>query len=181
MSKLQWHCTVTCKCEASLDIYPAHIFAWLLVPLDPCHLIAVTAACDVLLKALCTKYGYEDSALRRSNGLNATSISMEGMGETWLQILITYSKAHRSWASYQIRKIAGGACAWNAGNVFPHRLFQRKPIVSDPGMHHGTCGTHVPWCMSGSLTLGGGENVPGIPSACAPTILRIWQKAHAQV
>ena len=23
--------------------------------------------------------------------------------------------------------------------------------VSDPGMHHGTCVTHVPWCMSGSL------------------------------
>ena len=27
--------------------------------------------------------------------------------------------------------------------------------------------THVPWCMLGSLTLGGGENVPGIPGACA--------------
>ena len=27
--------------------------------------------------------------------------------------------------------------------------------------------THVPWCMSGSLTSGGGENVPGIPGACA--------------
>ena len=35
------------------------------------------------------------------------------------------------------------------------------------GMHHGTCVTHVPWCMSGSLTNGGGENVPGIPGACA--------------
>ena len=35
-------------------------------------------------------------------------------------------------------------------------------------MHHGTCVTHVPWCMSGSLTRGGGgENVPGIPGACA--------------
>ena len=42
-----------------------------------------------------------------------------------------------------------------------------KPVVSDPGMHQGTCGTHVPWCMSGSLTRGGGENVPGIPGACA--------------
>ena len=34
-------------------------------------------------------------------------------------------------------------------------------------MHHGTCVTHVPCCMSGSLTRGGGENVPGIPGACA--------------
>ena len=82
------------------------------------------------------------------------------------------------WASYQIRKIAGCACAGNAGNVFPRRRFQRKPLVSDPGMHHGTCVTHVPWCMSGSLTRGDGENVPGIPGACAPAILRIWQEAH---
>ena len=44
-----------------------------------------------------------------------------------------------------------------------HRL-QRKPLVSDCGMHHGTCVTHVPWCISGSLTRGDGENVPG---ACA--------------
>ena len=79
------------------------------------------------------------------------------------------------WASYLIRKIAGCACAGNAGNVFPRRRFQRKPLVSDPGMHHGTCVTHVPWCMSGSLTCGDGENVPG---ACAPAILRIWQEAH---
>ena len=34
-------------------------------------------------------------------------------------------------------------------------------------MHHGTCVTHVPWCMSGSLNRGGGENAPGIPGACA--------------
>ena len=82
------------------------------------------------------------------------------------------------WASYQIRKIAGCACAGNAGNVFPRRRFQRKPLVSDPDMHHGTCVTHVPWCTSGSLTCGDGENVPGIPGACAPAILRIWQEAH---
>ena len=50
-------------------------------------------------------------------------------------------------------------------HIHHHRL-QRKPVVSDPGMHHGTCVTHVPWCMSGSLTRGGEENVPGIPGAC---------------
>ena len=85
------------------------------------------------------------------------------------------------WASYQIRKIAGCACAGNARNVFPCRRFQRKPLVSDPGMHHGTCVTHVPWCMSGSLTCGDRENVPGIPGACAPAILRIWQEAHCHL
>ena len=50
---------------------------------------------------------------------------------------------------------------------FPHHQLQRKPLVYDPGMHHGTCVTHVPWCMSGSLTRGGGKNVPGTPGACA--------------
>ena len=49
---------------------------------------------------------------------------------------------------------------------FPRHRLQRKPLVIDPGMHHGTCVTHVPWCMSGSLSRGGGENVPVIPGAC---------------
>ena len=39
------------------------------------------------------------------------------------------------------------------GMFLRHRL-HRNPLVSDPGMHHGTCVTHVPWCMSGSLTRG---------------------------
>ena len=46
------------------------------------------------------------------------------------------------------------------GTFSRHRL-QRKPLVSDPGV------THVPWCMSRSLSRGGGENAPGIPRACA--------------
>ena len=44
-----------------------------------------------------------------------------------------------SWASHQIRKVAGCACAGNARNVFPTTDFQNKLLVSDPGMHHGTC------------------------------------------
>ena len=59
---------------------------------------------------------------------------------------------------------------------FPRNRIQKKSRVSDPSLHHGTCVTHVPWCMSGSLTRGGGENVPGIPGACA--ILQICQEAH---
>ena len=43
---------------------------------------------------------------------------------------------------------------------FPCHQRQRKPLVSDPGMHHGTCGTHVTWGMSGSLNRCGGGNVP---------------------
>ena len=53
-----------------------------------------------------------------------------------------------AWASYQIHRIAGCACARNAMNVF------RAQRVSDPDMHHGTCVILVLWCMSGSLTGG---------------------------
>ena len=50
--------------------------------------------------------------------------------------------------------------------------FSPPPWASDPDMHHGTCVTHVPWCMPISLTSGFlwhrcRENVPGIPGACA--------------
>ena len=68
-------------------------------------------------------------------------------------------------ASYQIHKIAVCTCAGIAGNVIPATDFKEKQLVSDPGMHLGTCVTHVPRCMSGSPTRGGGENVPGIPGA----------------
>ena len=50
---------------------------------------------------------------------------------------------------------------------FPRHRLQMKPLVSGPGIHHGTCVKHVPRCMSGSLTCDCGENVPGIPGACA--------------
>ena len=56
---------------------------------------------------------------------------------------------------------------WRCREGIPRHQLERKPIVSDPGMHHGTCMTHVPWCMSGLLTRCAGENVLGIPGRCA--------------
>ena len=32
--------------------------------------------------------------------------------------------------------------------------FPPPPRVNDPDMHHGTCVTHVPWCMPRSVTSG---------------------------
>ena len=62
---------------------------------------------------------------------------------------------------------------------FHRQRVQRKALVINPGMHYGTCVAHVPWYMSGSLSRGVGENVPGIPDAYATLIfLRIWQEAH---
>ena len=59
-----------------------------------------------------------------------------------------------------------------------HRL-QRKLLVSDPGMYHGMCVTHVPWCMSGALTRSAGKNVAAFPEHAQTTIWRIWKEAHA--
>ena len=66
--------------------------------------------------------------------------------------------------------------------LFPRHRLQRKTLVRDLGMHHGMCVTHVPWCMSVSLTRGAGENVtPAFPAHAQPAILRIWQEAHGYV
>ena len=49
---------------------------------------------------------------------------------------------------------------------YPRDRLQRKPLVSDPGMHH--CVTHVPRYMSASLTRTARKtDVPVIPGACA--------------
>ena len=54
----------------------------------------------------------------------------------------------------------------HAPGISSHRLQMFKGLlVSDPGIHHCTHVTHVPWCMLGSLARGGGENFPSIPSA----------------
>ena len=50
--------------------------------------------------------------------------------------------------------------------------FCLAPRVSNPDLHDGTCMMDVPSCMPGSLNkvsfeVGGRENVPGIPGACA--------------
>ena len=80
----------------------------------------------------------------------------------------------RQWASCQIRKIAGAHAPGMPGTFSP------SPQVSDPDMHHGTCVTHVPWCMPGSLTSGflwnrqWGKTFPAFLAHAQPAILRIW-------
>ena len=85
------------------------------------------------------------------------------------------------WASYQIRKIAGAHAPGMPGKFSP------PPRVSDPGMHHGTCVTHVPWCMLGSLSNDflwsrrRGKTFPAFPAHAQTAILRIWQEAHGSL
>ena len=63
---------------------------------------------------------------------------------------------------------------WNCRERFPRHRLQRKPLVSDPGMHHGTCVTHVAWYTSGSLTAVAGKTFPAFPTHAQPEIVRIW-------
>ena len=78
------------------------------------------------------------------------------------------------WASCQIRKIAGEHASGMLGTFSP------SPQVSDPDMHQGTCVTHVPWCIPGSLTSGflwhrrRGKTFPAFPAHAQPAILHIW-------
>ena len=76
--------------------------------------------------------------------------------------LIAMVLVHGPFTRYVKLRVAPG----NAGNVFPAPI-SKEPLVSDPGLHHVTCVTHVPLCMSGSLTHGGKKNVSDIPGPCA--------------
>ena len=72
-----------------------------------------------------------------------------------------------AWASCQIRKIAGCACAGNAGNVFRATAGYRSRHASRhvrPRTCRDACRDRSP---AVSFELGGGENIPGIPGACA--------------
>ena len=104
-----------------------------------------------------TTVGYSNYSTMRNFYANCFSISLPSV----------WKRMNSPWASCQIRKIAGAHAPGMPGTFSP------SSQVSDPDMHHGTCLTHVPWCMPGSLTSGflwnwrRGGNVPGIPGACA--------------
>ena len=97
---------------------------------------------------------------------------------TLFQITACRGSGGKPWASCQMRKIASAHAPGMPGTFSP------PPRVSDPDMHHGTCVTHVPWCMPGSLTSGflwsrwWGKTFPAFPAHAQSAILRIWQEAH---
>ena len=93
--------------------------------------------------------------------------------EEWI-VRLVQAMYNNAWTSCQIREIAGAHAPGMPGTFSP------SPQVSDPDMHHGTCVTHVPWCMPGSLTSGfiwnrrRGKTFPAFPAHAQPAILRIW-------
>ena len=76
---------------------------------------------------------------------------------------------YSSWSHWPLTRYVKLRVAHALGMPGP---FSPPPRVSDRDMHHGTCVTHLSWCMPGSLSSAilwyrCGGNVPGIPSACA--------------
>ena len=90
------------------------------------------------------------------------------------KFVLCYFPFCQSWASCQIRQLVGAHAPGMPGT------FSLPPRVSNPDMHHGTCLTHVPWCMPGSLTRGflwiprRGKTFPAFPAHAQHAILRIW-------
>ena len=89
----------------------------------------------------------------------------------WLLLTHAYLAGLVEWYSsiglLPDEKNCGLHMRWECQKRFPYHWLQRKPLDNDPDMHHGMCVTQAPWCMWGSLTSGGRENIPSIPSACA--------------
>ena len=81
-------------------------------------------------------------------------------------LLAEYSGRSRSipWASYQIHKMAGCACAGNAGNVFPTTVGWGSRHASRH-VRHARDVMRDSW-LAVSFEIGVGANVSGIRSAC---------------
>ena len=91
----------------------------------------------------------------------------------YICMCLHYGSMRVSWASHQIRKMADEHAPGMSGTFSP------SARVSDPDMHPGTCVTHVPGCMPGSLTTAficnrrRGKMFPAFPVHAQPAILRI--------
>ena len=85
-----------------------------------------------------------------------------------------------TWASYHICKSADCACTGNAGNCFPRHRLQRKPLVSDTGMHPGKFAT-ARVLMHVGIANPRWQEKPAFPAHGQRAILRIWLEAHATV
>ena len=133
-----------------------------------------TRSCETVVRFLTTGSGM----CRICNPRPTTWMWWHSCGHMTIQVTFfdTYvvTMHNPQWASYQIHKIAGAHAPGMPGTFSP------SPQVSDPGMHHGTCVTHVPWCMPGSLTNGflwnrrRGKTFPAFPAHAQPAILHIW-------
>ena len=82
------------------------------------------------------------------------------------------------WASYQIRKIAGCACAGNVGNVSPAADFNGNRWLAIPVCITARASRTCRDACRDRLPAVAGKTFPAFPAHAQPAILRIWQEAH---
>ena len=80
------------------------------------------------------------------------------------EVQVHYSLSSNFYWGYLLQSLPGGRFRYGPLARYVELQFAHAPGMpgtfspplrfSDPDMHHGTCVTHVPWCMSGSLTSG---------------------------
>ena len=80
-------------------------------------------------------------------------------GYTCFILVLAFIVLCQKWRNKDVQSIAYGPLTRNIKLRVAHApempgTFSPPPRVSDPDMHHGTCVTHVPWYMPGSLTDG---------------------------
>ena len=127
---------------------------------------------------------YFISLIDRSHDNNTISFTLSNLrnmfiwefdGECALFAFIDYCDViTHAWASYQTRKIAGCACAGNAGNVYPATDFKGNPQLAI-----STCITARAsrTCRDACRDLWSavaGKTFPAFPAHAQPAILRIW-------
>ena len=84
------------------------------------------------------------------------------------------------WASYQIRKIAGCACAGNAGNVFPATDFKGNRKLAISACITARASRTSPDACRDRFYAVVGKTFPAFPAHAQLAILRIWQEAHGE-
>ena len=84
------------------------------------------------------------------------------------------------WASYQIHKVAGCACAVNAGNVFLATDFKGNHYLAIPACITARASRTCRDACRDRWHAVRGKTFPAFPEHAQPAILRIWQEAHGQ-
>ena len=80
----------------------------------------------------------------------------------------------RTWASYQIRKIAGCACVGNAGSVLPATNFKGNRYLAIPACIIARASSTCRDACRDRSPVVVGETFSAFPAHAQPAILRIW-------
>ena len=85
----------------------------------------------------------QNSCYNQNNWHKKRCVSWEPTACWWHYMMISVHELHARYVKLRAVHAQGMT-----------ETFSPPPRVCDPTMHHGTCVTHVPWCMPGTVTSG---------------------------